>query len=131
MTTNQLANLLEFYLFLKDNIRDGGAKKNLSAYFRYIGLAPDANKALVSDSDTLKYVKMCKMGTIETDVYCSILSFYKDVKIVDITEIVGSFVKNIGNLEMIKNNKFDMSVKAQELIDKNPKMIELFTNLNN
>jgi hypothetical protein len=131
MTTNQLSNLLEFYLFLVQNIRDGGATKIISAYFRYIGLMPEVNKALTLDADTLKFVKMCKLGTIETDIYSSILAFYNDVKIVEITEIVGSFQRNIGSLEIIKDNHHFIPQKVKEILNKNPKMLEIFTKINN
>ena len=131
MTTNQLSNLLEFYLFLVNNIRDGGVSNIITAYFRYIGLMPEVNKAITLDADTLKYVKLHKLGTIESDIYASILAFYNDVKIVDITEIVGSFQRNIGSLEIIKDNHHFIPAKVKEIFNKNPKMLELFIKLNN
>lgn len=131
MTTNQLSNLLEFYLFLMKNIRDGGVSNILTAYFRYIGLMPEVNKAITLDADTLKYIKIYKLGTIETDVYSSILAFYNDIKIVDITEIVGSFQRNIGSLNIIKDNHHFIPAEVKKIFDKNPKMLELFIKVNN
>jgi hypothetical protein len=127
MTTNQLSNLLEFYFFLVNNLRDDGAPRVITAYFRYIGIIPEINKVLTLDADTLKYVKMCKLGTIETDVYSSILAFYNEVKILEITEIVGSFQRNIGSLNIIKDNHHFIPAKVKEIFNKNQKMLEIYT----
>jgi hypothetical protein len=130
MEEGQFKNLLEFYLYLRNNLNKGNHVDILTTYLRYIGFIPTKQQMTKVSASSFSFMRKYKFSEIEKSIFNCVFSFYTDVKIIDYNEIIGAFERNIGSVEMIKKQHTISTGELEYFINKNPRMFELFTKIN-